>query len=106
MNGIVTVSNADELPEHGITAQGFATVLGRGSFLGHGFRVSRGVSRDEVRVEVYSRDRWWVMARVSGGSGTEYTFVWDRAWLRVGRPWRDGVESAVSEILVGVRDAV
>ncbi|MFD0559781.1 hypothetical protein ACFQ3B_22390 [Stackebrandtia endophytica] len=57
-------------------------------------------------MEVYSRDRWWVMCRAIGISGTEYAFEWDRAWRRVGRPWRDGVEDAVAEILAGVRDAV
>ncbi|MFD0558878.1 hypothetical protein ACFQ3B_17750 [Stackebrandtia endophytica] len=41
------------------------------------------------------------MCRATGVSGTEYTFEWDRAWRRVGQPWRDGVEAAVRDILVG-----
>ncbi|MFD0556235.1 hypothetical protein FB566_1472 [Stackebrandtia endophytica] len=106
MNGTFRVRHAARISQNETIGIDTGLVLGRGSFLGHGFRITRGASPDEARVEVYSRDRWWVMARATGLSDSDLSFEWDRAWRRVGQPWRDGVESAVSEILVGVRDAV
>ena len=106
MDGTIRIRGLGVPRRHRVLSSVSDTELGRGSFLGHGFRVARGASRDVVRVEVYSRDRWWVMCRATGLSGSVLTFVWDRAWLRVGRPWRDGVEDAVAGVLVGVRDAV
>ncbi|MFD0558480.1 hypothetical protein FB566_4425 [Stackebrandtia endophytica] len=108
MDGAISVREIKDAHEHqqAVADTGCGSVLGRGSFLGHGFRITRGASPEEARVEVYSRDRWWVMARATGLTGSTVVFVWDRAWRRVGRPWRDGVEAAVAEILAGVRDAV
>jgi len=77
------------------------TEYGRGSFLGQGFRVTRSASPSEARVEVYSKDRWWLMCRICRLSSPFPDFVWQREWLRVGQAWRDGVEEAASEILAG-----
>jgi len=72
---------------------------GRGSFLGHGFRVTRSASPSEARIEVYSKDRWWLMCRVCRLSSAFPDFLWQREWMRVGQAWRTGVEDVASEIL-------
>jgi len=81
------------------------TEYGRGSFLGQGFRVTRSASPNEARIEVYSKDRWWLMCRVCRLSSPFPDFVWQREWLRVGQAWRTGVETVAAEILSGGRDA-
>jgi len=75
------------------------TEYGRGSFLGHGFRVTRSASPNEARIEVYSKDRWWLMCRVCRLSSAFPDFLWQREWMRVGQAWRTGVEDVASVIL-------
>jgi len=77
------------------------TEYGRGSFLGQGFRVTRSASPNEARIEVYSKDRWWLMCQIRRLSSPFPDFAWQKEWMRVGQSWRDGVEEAASEILAG-----
>ena len=105
MNGTISVRHAALTGQHPQPDTVSDTEYGRGSFLGQGFRVIRSASPNEARIEVYSKDRWWLMCRICRLSSLNPQFHWQREWLRVGQAWRDGVEAAATEILAGVRDA-
>jgi len=105
VNGTFSVRHAALTSQHSMPDTASDTEFGRGSFLGQGFRVTRSASPSEARIEVYSKDRWWLMCRICRLSSPFPDFVWQREWLRVGQAWRDGVETVASEILSGGRDA-
>lgn len=102
MDGIPSVRDATQQAPHKTVGQVSDTEYGRGSFLGQGFRVIRSASPNEARIEVYSKDRWWLMCRICRLSSSVPQFHWQREWLRVGQPWHDGVEAAAREILAEV----
>jgi len=105
MNGTFSVRHAALSGQHSLPGAVSDTEFGRGSFLGQGFRVTRSASPSEARIEVYSKDRWWLMCRICRLSSPFPDFVWQREWLRVGQAWRTGVEEVASEILSGGQDA-
>ena len=99
MDGTPSLRDAAMSRQHAMPEISSDAEYGRGSYLGHGFRVTRSASPNEARIEVYSKDRWWLMCRVCRLSSAFPDFAWPREWMRVGQTWRTGVEDAASEIL-------